>query len=653
MTALRNKATSQPSRGLMIGLAFFVLIKLIAISFGLGSKEGPRLGDDSYVYLYYGELAGDLPLQMSGPSSLRDMVNLDTLAKADERSRFLVHRALMRTTQSSRLFTLWPIKLLPVEQLSFYQTFWIYELSVLAIITVGLGILASNLPSVSRLWLSLPLIALVILPGQGLHFFIPSTTALGFGMAIWGLVLNRRAYPVLLCLFAIGALSAHQIGLAHVAIGIGLAMTTWLNGTRTLPSSLIKAAALILATVAFGLIIRSMPVDAALVFDFTRFGLAPLIENISGFPNYFQRFAQRDMLSAALAVVGLVLLAKRKTSWSYRIIPHDPLTLLAFGLIAMIVLSSLYIIDGYAAEVPFRFVTILFILGILTLCHMWSWPVNPRYRRWTMVVVIAAAALSSLNYAIENRDKRWPELDRQVIARHIEAVPDDAPILYLDQDFTLMAGFLTGGIDHPAYVPALLALDPERSTATLAEAPPAAAVGLLPRGLRTRANLRWSLTSPARYGFDMSSTARLTIWTKVKIDRLSVQWDGAEPPKAEIEGGPSCNVIDVGDDRFDIGADCLAVLPAGKIIMRGEGFISGLAANDQPDKLMWPWDGPLTVLFYPGTSYIWKPNWFETSFSMQEIANRTHGWDAALTLEDMVPTSDEGGVIWLVPRENR
>ncbi|MGI9394681.1 MAG: hypothetical protein ACR2OY_08540, partial [Boseongicola sp.] len=79
MTMYQPAADSlSPSRtrsGFWIGIVLFFLIKLAFISFGLGSKEGPRLGDDSYVYLYYSLSVNN---ELSGPPVPESLKNFAT-----------------------------------------------------------------------------------------------------------------------------------------------------------------------------------------------------------------------------------------------------------------------------------------------------------------------------------------------------------------------------------------------------------------------------------------------------------------------------------------------------------------------------------------------------------------------------------------------
>lgn len=631
--------------GLAVGLLVFFIIKLAAISVGLGSKEGPRLGDDAYVYLFYGELADRNPLTLPGPASLADMAPKAFLAELDEQSRFAAHRVLMRTTQTSRLFSLWPISVVPTDRLTYYEAFWLYELGVLAVMTMGLGILVASL-RLERLWLSLPLLALATFPGQGIHFLIPSTLALGFGMGIWGLILARRGHPFLLFAFGIGALLSHAIGLAHIAIGMGLIGVTWLTGSRDIRRAGLEVLALAASVGGFVLFLNLFAINFGLGYDFTRIGMQPFAENLAGYGKAFGRFAERDVIAAVLSLVGIVILVRRKTRWTFGILPDDPVKLLAMGLLAMVVISNFYIINGYPAEVPFRFITVILMLGILTVAHGWAWPRAGWGRTAVMSFCLLAAGLTALDHALRNRDSRWPELDRQVLADRIASVRPESPILYLDADYLLMAGLLAGGMERSAYVPALLGLNPTTGQSRLDQSPPAAAVGLMPKGLRTEAYLGWSPLRMARYGFDLRSSGSVTLKTDSALSGLTLVWDGANPAHVTNLADVPCTLEKADETSFSVSGDCLQPPSGLTLVVRGEGFLAGLKLDGQPDDLGWPWGGPLSATYDPGIGSLWHPKPFQTDFSVKSLAPTAEGWDPMTVLATMKPVGDAGGIVW-------
>jgi hypothetical protein len=634
--------------GFAIGLVLFFLIKLSLISVGLWSKEGPRLGDDAYVYLYYGEVADAHPLESIGPASLAQMAPPDRLAQASDQDRFQANRVLMRTTKNARLFSLWPIKWLPTQNLSYYQVFWLYELAALLVITFGIGCLTAAL-GVRRLWLSLPLIALAIFPGQGLHFFVPSTLALGVGMGLWGVALSRNSHPAILFLLAIGCLAAHQIGLVHVAVGCVLVVAIWLMGQRSWQTALIELGALIASVVAFTLTLRLFETGLGVSHDFTRFGWGALLDNLAGYPRALMGFAHNDPVTALLSFVGMVVLLTRKSVWTWRVLPQDRLLLLALVLLSVVGVTNLYIIDGYPAEVPFRILTIVMILSFVALADRWEWP-GPLVLRqviWGGCLIGLTGAV--LHHEMDNRDSRWPEIDRQVLAQQIATVPQDQPILYLETDYALMAALMAGGMERAAYVPAMLALDEAETEARLSEAPPAAVMGLLPKAFRSRSYFWWPLWEKAKYGFDLRHNGKVELIFPAPGQAFSLNWEGAEPPRVHTENVGSCAITQRSATWFDVPSDCLRDAQETAFEIRGDGIVLGVRTEDMPDTLQWPWQRSIVLKYIPGAAWLWTARPFQTSFDPVEQGRLSVNWDPAKVLVDAQVVSDAGGIVWMVP----
>jgi hypothetical protein len=637
------------SRRLWIGLALFFALKLAFISIGLWSKDGPRLGDDAYVYLFHAESPGNVLASTPGPESLRAFATEDRVAEADDTQRFFAYRVLMRVAGEGALSGLWAVGALVPDDVGFHAAFWIHELAALIFLTAGLGVVVAALPDLRRLWLSLPLVALAILPGQGLHFLIPSVMALGFGMMAWGGALGPRPRSWLLGAAALAALLCHSIGVAHVGVAAGLILCRRLTGATGTRRALWDAASVAAALALYGLSRGALGVGGVLQHDFTRFGLDLVVPNLASLPRHYGHFLERDPVTAIVAPIGLLLLAARERSFAFAVIPRHPALLLGFGLAGMMVVSSLYAIEEYPGEAQLRFLTPLLVLGVLAFASHANWPRGERIRGALFALLLTVSVVGAADYALRNRDSRWPEIDRTALTQAFAALRADEPVLYLDEDFALVGGFAAGGWRLPAYAPSLLALDPEAARQALAERPPQAMLGLVPRSLRTERRIHWSLFRKARYGFDLrrGGTARLA--ASVPPDGLAIRWEGPEDPSVATPDGRPCAL------RHEAGlwrvaeADCLAALGAGGLVIDGEGFVSGLTLPGQPEAVRWPWGGPLSLDYRPGRHPIWTPRAVETDFALAELVARTVAIDLSALLGAMRVTQDTGGVVWLEP----
>ncbi len=174
-------------RQLLIGASLFLAIKLLFVSFGAFSMHGPRIGDDSYVYLWFTEQTGFSELMESpGVRSITDFSEKIDVESLDEEGRFSYYRVVMRLVGHPKNNFLHGIFAPTLgTDLSFYQLFWIQEIVISIILSLGLYLLFRAAPLLPAIGFVLPLVAMSIFPGQGMHFLIPSTLSLGFGFMIW------------------------------------------------------------------------------------------------------------------------------------------------------------------------------------------------------------------------------------------------------------------------------------------------------------------------------------------------------------------------------------------------------------------------------------------------------------------------------------
>ncbi|MGI9389300.1 MAG: hypothetical protein ACR2O1_04510 [Boseongicola sp.] len=642
--AADSPSLSRSRNGFWIGIMLFFLIKLAFISFGLGSKEGPRLGDDAYVYLYYSLSVNNELSNAPGPKSLKNFATSERLQAAPPERQFDAHRVLMRTGLYPRLILHWATSHLPLEKLSFYQAFWLQEVAVLLVMTIGLGTLVLALQEFRYLWLSLPIVGLALFPGQGLHFLIPSTLALSFAFIAWGAVLTGASRPLMTFLGVLGALLAHSIGVAHVALAIGLSLGMALTGLKSRRDLLWDFGAIFSGFAVFLTIASQLNIGDGTIYDFTRLGASALVENLIGLPRYYLRFLGIDPVAGILGPIGLALMLKRSSGWKFGLIPPSRSLILAGGLVAMMICTSIYIIEGYPAEVQVRFLTPLLLLGLLGVVTYLEWPrahaANVAF--WTIVLGLSITVTSF--YSLRKRDTRWPEIDQAALRQAVGEVIRSDPILYLDDDFALISSFVVGGYQFPTYSPSVLALDIDAAKTTLREKPPQAAVTLMPREFRTELNFRWSLFQPARYGLDLRGGGSISLRSDQLLDTLAFEWIGDTPPVVEGASGAPCSLQTDLNLRFIAAYECLS---DGPIAIRGEGILTGLRMPDQAEQVSWPWDGPLTLEYQPASRPIGAPKAFQTDFSISELLPEPVPFDFASLLGDLHVVSDGGGFVWL------
>jgi len=634
------------TRDLKQGLILFFLIKLLLISFGFASKEGPRLGDDALVYLYYAETPLNARLTEVGPSSLREMAETFGREGAGPAEKLMADRVLMRVAGERGTSLLWVHALFDHSKLGFYTSFWLQELLTLIVLTAGLGALLSRMEGLRRLKIGLPMVALAFLPGQGLHFMIPSIMALGFGMLVWAAALSHRIQPIALVLFSMLALLTHGIGMAHVAVAGCLIVLRVLVRQINLNRGFIECGYLVVGFAGYLLLATLFNAKGGVAYDFTRIGLSVIAENLAGLPARYESFLQEDPVSGILFPVGLFFLVSRRSSNTKSWLPTDPLKQVALALGVMTLGTHLYIIDGYPSEVPLRFATVLMAIGLIVFSSELR---LQRPFRWNWIWIGLLAVYFPLNgfvRSVDNRDQRWPEIERQELAAFINSLAPKEPIFYLDEDFALVSGFIAAGVSRPAVASSLLALDPELARAWVKEFPPSAAISLVPRSFRTERRLAWSLFDQARYGFDLVSGGQVILKSQTPPTSLGFGWQGEAPPVLTLDGGAICALTTENDLLILSDPTCLGALANEGLQLSGRGMLVGLALPGQSNCLSWPWGAELSLEYLPVRTLVHQGRPTHTTFALGEGSQLDLPQDLIdELLRDMVPIRDQGGVV--------
>jgi hypothetical protein len=212
-----------------IGIFTFVAVKLLWIWIPVSIMALPRLGDDTLVYLWWGQhhLVGTSSQALSNTLSIHNWSGYATPAELFERDRVTMRIAGAVAS---------PLLLFGGGLVDFgfdpSLVFAFQETIVLAVLAVGFAAFLSFAFGRGPAGIALALLAFTFLPVQGLHYLIPSVFSLGVAFLLFRLVLTDLPLGYIFTA-AILCLLTHQIGLIYVALAAGLVIArTIYSGDR-------------------------------------------------------------------------------------------------------------------------------------------------------------------------------------------------------------------------------------------------------------------------------------------------------------------------------------------------------------------------------------------------------------------------------------
>jgi len=221
-------------RSLFLGFTVFLVAKLFLVVPFTHFAGAPRQGDDSYVYLWKGTLfqrGYDVNV-----SALKDIAFYHShQSDADPAA---LARVYMRTHGAvNYLYDAFTTLLLRAG----LTPKWVIgteEIVGALLMSVGFAFLLSTIFGQEAAGIALCFLAFLILPNQGVAYFIPSTLALSLGAILWAIVLRLQwrsaiwvAVSVCLILPAI-----HPIGKLYSLIGCAIYSLNALASKRRLLS---------------------------------------------------------------------------------------------------------------------------------------------------------------------------------------------------------------------------------------------------------------------------------------------------------------------------------------------------------------------------------------------------------------------------------
>ncbi len=614
--------------------------------------NGPRLGDDAYVYLWYSLSSifndlGSSPALTSLEQFAASVPQQDIPAEA--RDNF--YRILLRTGNIAQNYIHMFLGLIMPASWSFYALFWFQEFFIVIVMSAGLYTLFRTQTELRGTGFLLVLLALAILPGQGIHFFIPSTLALSFGMIVWGLVLSRNAHPILLFLIGFAALLSHPVGIVHAGLGGLLVIVRFLQAKIEIKRAMLEASALLIALAALVIFRVLYSQDNSGSTALVTYGFHNIGFNFSGWLNNLYVFFKRDTPGLIIVLIGLIGFLK-----IFRL--KSALSVIATILAACIFVTSLHGIDGYPSEAMIRItVPLIFILFMhvymnekIDVAPEALSKLQTRTGVFYAIFLIAMAA-NTYSHALSNRETRWPQIDRAILSEQIASLPSDAHLLFLEEDIALQSSLLAGSYAYKTSTISLLNGNTELGFKWLNDNPPSHAVALVPGDLTPRRKLEKPIFSYTAPGFDLRHGGNVELQGfTVSNALLRFSVDASE--FKVVQDGVVCNLESVTDTEwYQVSGDCTGrpVNPDTVLEITGEGIVTGIQEELPSSDIHWPWGSSIKYSLNSGSRLGQEYETIESGFSfdyliedyMKSPYSETYVWKVL---------SDHSGVVFLTRR---
>lgn len=570
-----------------IGICTFVFVKLLWIWIPVSIMALPRLGDDSLVYLWWGQhhLTGKSSQVLSNTLSIHNWSSYATPAEFFERNRVTMRIAGAVASPLS-LFggSLVGSGFDPGLVFAFQETI------VLTVLTLGLAAFLSFAFGRGPAGIALALLAFTFLPAQGLHYLIPGVFSLGIALLLFRLVLTDLPLAYIFTA-AFLCLITHQIGLIYVALAAGLAIaSTTYSGDRGHGFRVVATLALAIAIARlwnywWGIVPESGAGRGSVTLSF-------LGRNAVGVWREWSRHPFALTVAGLGAVWGLfhVRLAS----------PILWLTVLVTGAMAA---SLAYDIPGYPGDVGIRLSIILFILAsgavATAITRLMSTPSR------TAIVGVAMCGLATIGLGVA-RSKMWANvnlryegLNFEHLRKLVSGLPEDTTILYAETDVAMLGSVIAGAHRLGAIPYPMIRTNPGLG-AELDRRRPTIIALIPPRALSGSGAIQSRRLGKRFYGYRFDEFRQISITKPQAAQSIYLRLadvDSASQLSFSLEGPPSSGCTYAAPETINGGAARwirISAVGCTKLVVEPRradngNAIDGLSMVQPNERISWPW----------------------------------------------------------------
>lgn len=632
----------------LLGLAcvFFFLCKSLWVLLPVQAMGIPRLGDDGLVYLWTGASTVLTP-RLDTPA-VRDIVALRQQGDdaGDAELDFLRARTTMRLTYVAASPFAMLTGLLVQSGLSHKAAFAGTELIIAGVLTASIAALGTALFGAAAAAVAVTILALALLPLQGIHYLVPGVLALALALLVLAELCRAppRAWILFPATLVLGL--THAIGFVYIALCCAFALLLPAARQRALVVNWTPLIAIVLGGVAAFAFFRLAGGQAPATSGTGTLSLSGIPRNFAAALGYVGQSIASQPVTWVFGCGGLLLAARARRV--------EPLLLLCLVL-ALFLSAALFDITGYPGDLGAR----ILVLAMMLVASAAGYGI---VEAWRVKRIIFAAALvlfagqmiihagATWLLMVENMNSRGEIHDEAAIRVDLAALPDNASIIWTEPDISMMAAFLEGATRFHALPYPMIERSAERD-ALIARARPGFIAAAIPKSLNTTARTGSTHFSPRRYGVSFADFGVVQIRLQgAAIDRMFLRLSRSPEPRdvrvSTISGGADCQ-IQAGEVQTLYGKtwlplDLRSCSPDTIVTIASENrdlSLLGLSLTPPRPRINWPWGSPVLVLAQaraPGGSDA------AFVFDWPSLIGTSLARDSNPSL-----VSDESGIVWL------
>jgi hypothetical protein len=640
---LAKMARLTPRRALVAALIFFIFVKLVWVMLPVHVMGVPRLGDDALVYLWVGASTVATP-KLDQPA-IRDIEGIRKNGEATPPAlEFARARVTMRTTGVSSSPVAMATGGLLAFELDQKSVFGIVESATAVVLALAIAYLATSLVGPAAAAATLGLLAIAILPNQGLHYLIPGVFVLALSLVLWALVLKRPGRWFFAVPVCVAMLLVHPIGQVYALVAFALVCGKALV-ERSVAREAVYDVAALMASVILWLAInaatgaRQPPTAGIGGISFSTVGI-----NAAGLLGHLWVLVKTQPVLFLLMCAGIL----RAFAWPRR----DLSIFVLVGVLAGVVVSTVIVdIPGYPGELPSRALVALLIVACAVGCQwiLEAVALVPRMRMAAAValaVTVAAQVPQFASLLHANMNSRHQIYDDAVLRKEIAALPKDTVILWMDSDLAMMTALLAGA-DRLHALPYTMLSGPAALSSAITGSSSTLVATSIPERLNGPSTIgAWSLQKRAYgYGFDLYRSIALYAEAGKALP-VFLQLRGASNGEVQVTSGTNIHcqleAREGAEGWFHIrgceGAQELKITSSSR-----SARIAGLSFSQPDASRNWPWGVSGFRLRAEPLKAGEAP---ELRFDLPYL----FGAEAAKTIRERLGSlslmSDAGGIVW-------
>lgn len=632
------------------GVLIFFVVNTIFILVQTWPASIPRLGDDALTYLYKGhELSS---LYAKTPLATASIIELNDSPDYEQRTdlRWLKSRVAMRHVGTlTPLFDAFTLTFLNIAP-SLKWAFFCFELLVLSILTLAIYRLGQLIRPGHHFFLPCAVLALSLLPAQGLHYFIPGVFAMSAGLLLAVYLTQTKTFRFAPSFILLNlATGTHPIGKLYVGVAFFSVLF------RKEPINKLNwclTALLALVIMSFYTFLPAffpnmkMPVVGDL--GGISFQMEAIQNNWAAFISMASESFQKNLAMSILSIMGIYAIVSNRLPASIRS--------LALALAAILCAGCLHYLPGYPAELMIRIWVPLIIIFCLASSVFFA-----SLRKEIKIVLMLVIALGLVQeiknkhkFSYRNLNSRNHTIYDDLIKKDAASIPKGSQIFFCETDVALTAFLLTMGEDYRVVPYPMLKNDPALSE--IVTSFNSYMVIPTPPKLNYLNHIgSHSFLQRRQNGFFLPEVKEMEIYVSygkmpqilflklqdVAPDDLVIESSGGEKPIVE-------SVVNSDWIRIEFfGALDRIVIKPEKTLKQGS--LSGIRIDpislDTEDRVLWPWGSAL----HTGVTAWDKDKKAEYDFDFSSIATAAGCGEinASMNWSNVHVFSDRSGIIML------